>query len=599
MTDTLKHAVRDYKIGNLVAAESGARRTIVDDPANGAAHNILALVHLAQGDDAISPCRRALRLAPANEVFLANLGTIRATVGASVEALGTYERLVSLSPGSTTALTGRANCQRLVGDFTGAWKNQRRAVLLAPEDGLARWNLGAYAVEGGRISAAPSVYRGVAVLSPGEARAWAEIGRSLLALGDIGRAVEAFTRALILDPRHAEAQRGRLRACRARFAADRRLERDLPGGLFIRGPLNGVSGYGHMAGGFVRTLAARGLRLNLGGILGDESWTSPIDLPLRPAVSLNFLTPSTFEPVPGLPSGIFSMFEGTRMPPSWIEPCGLADLVIVPTVSSKEAWMARGFPEDRLRVCPLGVDEETPGTPPFVMRDAAGRSFADRARRILNVSDFIPRKNVDGLLRVWLRSTTEQDDAVLILKLGKGKPGDREQIRHLIALTEQSVGKTMAQAAPVVFIDKAISEEQMSGLFWMSTHYFSLSHGEGWDLPLSRAGALGLGLIAPAHSAYLDYLDDTVARMIPAVPGPAHLPYSREPWPPFHGIDWWNPDEDAAAEILTNVVRGRDTVPLDAKTRLLTRFTWKQATGRLLQVLGELKDFPSLCPISP
>ena len=42
----------------------------------------------------------------------------------------------------------------------------------------------------------------------------------------------------------------------------------------------------------------------------------------------------------------------------------------------------------------------------------------------------------------------------------------------------------------------------MTGLMRAATHYWSMSHGEGWDLPLSKAGAMGLSLIAPRHSAY-------------------------------------------------------------------------------------------------
>ncbi len=58
---------------------------------------------------------------------------------------------------------------------------------------------------------------------------------------------------------------------------------------------------------------------------------------------------------------------------------------------------------------------------------------------------------------------------------------------------------------------------------------------------MATAGALGLGLIAPRHTAYVDYLHDGIAHLIPARTAPARRPYADEPWAPFHGLDWWQP----------------------------------------------------------
>jgi len=588
VTGTVERAIREYQAENHIAARKLAQAVVAEDPANAFALNLLALTCLGSPNEAISLFRRAAALDPTNFVYLVNLSAARLSAGNVTDASRGFERSAILSPDSPIVHGGRAESSRLAGDLLGAWRSRRREVLLSPSATPTRRHLGADAVEAGRIEDALATFRELTTLVPGDGDAWYRIGAVLLTLGEVERAETALTRALIVAPGHVEAERGRLRSRRALFARGQTHKAECREGLFIRGPMNGVSGYSHMTNRFIRSLFTRNIPMNIAGIYGDENWASRLDVSMRSKISLSFLTPPVVEILPGLRNGLFSMFEGTIIPPEWKAPSDLVDLVVVPSRSSKEAWMARGHPEDRVRVCPLGVEEEQPGTPPFTLRDAAGRPFQERARRVLNVSDLIPRKNVDGLLRVWLRATSNRDDAVLVLKLGKGRPGARREIQRLIEITERVVGKKMSEAAPVVFLDKTITETQMSGLFWMSTHYLSMSHGEGWDLPMSRAGALGLRLIAPAHSAYLDYLDDTVAHMIPSVVRPAHATYSREPWPPFHGIDWWEPDEDAAAEILTRVVNGRDHVALDAGSRLLSRFTWNQATDRLLSVLGEL-----------
>ena len=43
--------------------------------------------------------------------------------------------------------------------------------------------------------------------------------------------------------------------------------------------------------------------------------------------------------------------------------------------------------------------------------------------RLLNVAELSSRKNQAGLLRAWIRATTREDDAVLILKVGLYSPG--------------------------------------------------------------------------------------------------------------------------------------------------------------------------------
>ncbi|HEY0835844.1 MAG TPA: hypothetical protein VGE72_18215, partial [Azospirillum sp.] len=362
------------------------------------------------------------------------------------------------------------------------------------------------------------------------------------------------------------------------------------GGLVVRGPFTSATGYGHFCQRLIRALLDRGVPLQTIGIMGPESWApETLDRPVPARAVVNCLIPLAVEPVPGLATVTFSMFEGTRIPMAWRRQCERSDLIVVPCESSRLAWAGRGFPEDRLRVCPLGVDGvEDDGAAALTLVDSQGRPVSSYRHRFLNVSDFIPRKNVDGLLRVWLRATARGDDAVLILKLGKGTTtSPLGELGALVRLAESAVGKRMAEAAPVVLIDRLFSDAEMTGLYKAASHYWSLSHGEGWDLPMSKAGTLGLGLIAPRHSAYVDYLDDRVAHMIPAAVGPAHLPGRAEFYQPFHGLDWWNPDEDAAAGILAGIIRGTDAEPRSARARLLERFTWERSADRLLAILDD------------
>ncbi len=557
----------------------------------------VALHRLGRSGEAVEVFRRTVAGHPEAVEALGNLAVLLLlSPGQEAVAERCLQRLRAIQPSSLLACQRLGVLHQTLGDAEGALRHLRRAARLNPTAPTDLFNLGVALTGVGAADAAAAVFRTLRTVDPANGAGLAQGGAADLTLGDPDAAALSFVHANRLDPADTSVNDGlaRIRRYRALSSAAgaATVQATDPSTLVVRGPYQGVSGYAHMTNRFVDTLRARpSIPVHLMGLFGTEGWADP-PLPVPRARSIvNCMIPPVVEPVPGLMTVTVSMFEGTRIPVFWKRYSDLHDLVIVPTESSRMAWTARGFPEDRLRVCPLGVDPETPDGPLLPVQTPDGRPLSSFRHRILNVSDFIPRKNVDGVLRVWLKATSVRDDAVLILKLGKGNPQTRAGIQALVRQTEAAVGKRLDQAAPVVLVDRTLDEAAMTALFRSATHYWSLSHGEGWDLPMSKAGAMGLQLIAPAHSAYVDYLDGTVARMIPSVTGPAHLPNSREPWPVFYGLDWWEPNEDAAASILGAVVQGRDDRILDARSRLLDRFRWTQASDRLLAILRDTGAF--------
>jgi hypothetical protein len=223
-------------------------------------------------------------------------------------------------------------------------------------------------------------------------------------------------------------------------------------------------------------------------------------------------------PFPGCRRNVlFSASESSSIPPIWMAPSLRYDAVVVPTPSSARAFATAGYPESRLHVCPLGVNASyQPGVEPLELSDGTGRSILDYRTRFLTVATALPRKNVTGLLRTWLRSTRRTDDAVLLLKLGELSPNSAGSFLRAMAAVEASVGKRRSEAAPIVWHTDVLPDAQMPHLFALATHYLTLSHGEGWDLPSLQAGAMGRRLIVPRHSAYEDNFDEGSARFVPA-----------------------------------------------------------------------------------
>jgi glycosyltransferase involved in cell wall biosynthesis len=218
------------------------------------------------------------------------------------------------------------------------------------------------------------------------------------------------------------------------------------------------------------------------------------------------------------------MFEATRVRADWAAAARGQALTVVPTESSLVAWTASGAPLERMRLCPLGVEAAFgQGPEPLPLVGLDGRPLGQYRTRFLNVSELAPRKNLVGLMRVWLRATDRRDDAILVVKRGAYRPGSRELFARRLDAVQAEIGRRLEDAAPVLFLDEILPDRAMPRLFASATHYLSLSHGEGWDQPMVEAAATGLRLIAPDHSAYRAYLDPTVASLIPCREIPAAI----------------------------------------------------------------------------
>ena len=598
MEPSIERAAEHYRAGRLAEAIAECRASLQTAPRTADALNLLgaALFMAGEDDAAVAPLREAVQRQPGHVSALTNLAVVLQHRQDWAAAERSLRHLLVLSPELAPAHSRLGSILKEMGDLALAARHLCRTIRLAPPSAQDWLNLGLVRLLNGDFAEAEDAFRRTIAHTPPSAYAHAQLGEIWLRLGRLKPAAVAFARAVCLDPTLRGAHDGLARCRHYATAAMARAEPAGPasaasGGFVMRGAFTSHTGYGHFCRRLIERLRRDGVPLQAIGILGPDSWPEEsLDRPVPARAVVNCLIPLATERVPGLATVTFSMFEGTCIPPAWRRQSALSDLVLVPTLSSRLAWEAAGFPAERLRLCPLGVDPEDAAAgkdaavPTLV--DPNGRLVSSYRHRFLNISDFIARKNILGLLRVWLRSTAPSDDAVLILKLGKG--GDaamRAELGALLRLAEEGAGKRLAQAAPINLIDRPLSDAAMTGLYRAATHYWSLSHGEGWDLPMSKAGAMGLTLVAPRHSAYVDYLDDTIAHMIPATVGPALMPGGGY-YPPFHGLDWWTPDEEAASDILRHIIRG-DGAPKSARARLLERFTWQGSASRLLAILDE------------
>lgn len=122
----------------------------------------------------------------------------------------------------------------------------------------------------------------------------------------------------------------------------------------------------------------------------------------------------------------------------------------------------------------------------------------------------------------------------------------------------------------------------MPRLYAAATHYWSMSRGEGWDQPMTKAAAAGLRLIAPDHTAYRAYLDPGIATMLPCHREPASRLDLEEPdariYRSLFTADpmWFEPDREAAIAAVRVAIEGSDEPAVSARERMLN-YPWQAA----------------------
>jgi glycosyltransferase involved in cell wall biosynthesis len=372
--------------------------------------------------------------------------------------------------------------------------------------------------------------------------------------------------------------------------------------LIVKGTFHGKNGHDRHTREFTREMVKQGVSVRLLDFeefshiklpaWQQESFYSRLSKADEAKTILHFTMPHQVERSPRLHNVNFTMFEATRVPAKWIEHNREHDLLILPTRVCEHAWLDSGYPAERIRLCPLGVDLESfhPDVTPLELRDERGIPIREYKMRVLNISHISPRKNLLALLRVWIEATSKSDDMILILKWDC--PWKRWLSKFFLDvwLMERRLGKTRKDCAPILWlINRDFSDGQLPGLYAAATHYWSMSHGEGWDLCMMEAGAAGLYLIAPEHSSYTTYLDPSVADLIPSRRVPARFFWAYGMHKMFEGAEWWLPDEKTAAAHLRRALSQWQGERNElARQRFLTEFSWNRATSRLLEILEDL-----------
>ncbi|HEY1430168.1 MAG TPA: glycosyltransferase [Stellaceae bacterium] len=353
------------------------------------------------------------------------------------------------------------------------------------------------------------------------------------------------------------------------------------------GEVSDASGYGQAARLYVHALHRAGVELS---VVNTGSDLRQLEDPLVQSL-LGNNADADFNLFHGIPPFwartayplrnviALTVWETDTMPPQWRNPLTHAIDVWLPCNFNVEVF-GRGLGRPPFRLPhPAPVGGPCDARPPAAGAEQLGVSTEDFV--FYSIFEWQERKNPEGLIEAFLRSFSQEGDAVLILKTNPSARAVATQAVERIRAASGSRGQ-------IVLCCEAWSEARISALHERGDCYVSLHKGEGWGYPLFEAACRGKPVVVTAYAGPLDYLDRKYHWLVRNRPTTVRQRYLY-----YHpGMSWAEPDIGHAGEGLTWIYNHRDEAragAAEAGRQLSATFSLERvgemAKGRLIELL--------------
>ena len=239
--------------------------------------------------------------------------------------------------------------------------------------------------------------------------------------------------------------------------------------------------------------------------------------------------PNEFQKLGKINIGVTAGIETDRISPTWINKINEVDLTIVPSEHSKNViqntfvqWKDNNTGnngqmsvEKPVVVCNEGVDCK-------IFRKLKHEELNENVKKLDFESDFNflhigqwgagsfgeDRKNISNLVKYFIETFKNRKDVGLVLKVNMAKNSmlDELNVKNRIELVKQGYKKE--ELPPIYLLHGYMTDEEMASLY--NHHkikaFISLTHGEGFGLPLLEAAACELPILVTGWSGHLDFL---------------------------------------------------------------------------------------------
>jgi len=230
-------------------------------------------------------------------------------------------------------------------------------------------------------------------------------------------------------------------------------------------------------------------------------------------MSLQITIPQEWEKLAPINIGATAGTETTKISPLWIEKSNIMDKIITVSEHTKYAFDTTSYTGQNEQTgqvtqnfrCTTPI--EVVNYPVKIFEPAEIDLKLDTNFNFLAVATWSPRKNLENTVKWFIEEFIDNKAVGLVLKVAirGGSIIDRyyshERIKNLISQYKDRKCK-------IYLLHGDLTDEEMTAVYRNEKikAMVSLSHGEGFGLPLFEAAYNGLPVIAPNWSGHLDFL---------------------------------------------------------------------------------------------
>lgn len=298
--------------------------------------------------------------------------------------------------------------------------------------------------------------------------------------------------------------------------------------VLLRAPVLSKSGYGVHARQVAKWLFQKEEELDLEVTVealnwGNTGWITDIEAEdglvgrvlqattnIKPFydVTIQVQLPNEWNPMlGGYNIGITAGVEVDTCYPKWVEAVNSMNLVIVPSEFTKETFIRSGEISTPILVIPESYMDEVAGEGKIDLDLPTKFNFLVFGQVTGNTPE-TDRKNLPYTLK-WLAETFANNPEVgVVLKtnMGRNTKLDRYSCAGIFSQLLMQIVKGPGPRFYLLHGD--MSNEEVVGLYKHPkiNALLTLTHGEGYGLPILEAAACGLPVIAPAWSGHMEFM---------------------------------------------------------------------------------------------
>lgn len=229
-------------------------------------------------------------------------------------------------------------------------------------------------------------------------------------------------------------------------------------------------------------------------------------------LSVQVTIPNEWQAMAPVNIGVTAGIETTKVAPIWIQKVNEMDKVITISEHSKQSFLNTVYDAvDNRTNQPVRLqcnkDIEVVHYPVKEYEETDLDLNLSTDFNFLTVAQWGPRKNIGNTIVWFIEEFYDNPKAGLIVKtfLKGGSKIDRERLRGPL---DQLMAKYKDKQCKVYFLHGDLTDQEMHSLYKKDEIkcLISLSHGEGFGLPLFEAAYSGLPVLAPDWSGHVDFL---------------------------------------------------------------------------------------------